>query len=121
VGRAWWYDSYWEKKEKKPWRFHLPNRKIWVCFGLILLSLFLSAASLGFQPTLTALILGVVYYFCRILALCIFIRILLSWFRVHPYSWPVIILCDLSNPILNPLRRIIPTFGALDFSPRWQS
>ena len=117
MGRPWWHDSYWEKKERKKRRFRMPNHKIWIWIGLILLSIFLSAAGLSFQLTWTAFILGIVYYFCRILSICIFIRVILTWFRVRPYSWPVIILYDLTNPILDPLRRIIPTFGGLDFSP----
>ena len=117
MGRPWWHDSYWEKKEKRQRRIRLPGRKSWIWVGLILLSLFLSAASIGFQPDLPDWILGFVSYFCRIVALCIFIRILLSWFRVRAYGWPIIILYDLTNPILEPLRRIVPAFGGFDFSP----
>jgi hypothetical protein len=32
-------------------------------------------------------------------------------------SWPVMILNDLTEPILLPLRRVIPSFGGFDFSP----
>jgi len=117
MGRPWWHDSYWEKKEKPQRRVRWPGRKSWIWIGLVLLSLLLSAASTGFQPDLPDLILGFVSYFCRIIALGIFIRILLSWFRVMTYGWPIIILHDLTNPILEPLRRIMPTFGGFDFSP----
>ncbi|MFC1847037.1 YggT family protein [Chloroflexota bacterium] len=117
MGRPWWYDSYWEKKEKRRRRFRWPSRKSWIWVALVLLSLLLSAASTGFQPDLFDWIHGFVSYFCRILALCIFIHVLLSWFRVRAYSWPITILNDLTNPILEPLRRIMPTFGGFDFSP----
>ena len=117
MGRPWWYDSYWEKKEKKRRRLRMPNRKIWVWFALIAFSLLLSAVGLDFQLTWSAFIIGIVYYFCRILALSIFIRVLLSWFGVRPYSWPVIILYDLTSPVLDPLKRIVPKFGGLDLSP----
>ena len=56
-------------------------------------------------------------YFCRILALLVFIRALISWFRPDSYSWPMVTLYDLTDPILTPLRRIIPAFGGLDLTP----
>jgi YggT family protein len=117
MGRPWWHDSYWEKKEKRRRRFRWPSRKSWIWVALVLLSLFLSAASTSFQPDLFDWILGFVSYFCRIIALCIFIRVLLSWFRFGTYGWPIIILYDLTSPILEPLRRTMPTFGGFDFSP----
>ena len=53
----------------------------------------------------------------------ILIRVLLSWVNVNPYS-PVIdhplvrILNQVTDPVLNPLRRIIPPIaGAIDISP----
>ena len=117
MGRPWWYDSYWQKKEKRRRRFRMPSRKAWIWFALVLLSLFLSTTSTGFQPVLIDWVLGFISYFCRILAFCVLIRALLSWFRLGFYGWPIIILHDLTNPILGPLRRIMPIFGGLDFSP----
>jgi len=116
MGRPWWYDSYWQKKRKRR-RLRMPGRKALAWFALVLLSLLLMAASTGFQPALLDWILGFVSYFCRILAFCVLIRALLSWFRLGVYGWPIIILYDLTNPILEPLRRIMPVFGGLDFSP----
>lgn len=116
MGRPWWYDSYWQKKQKQH-RFRLPNRKILMWSALILLSLLLAVASTGFQPNITDWILGFISYFCRILALCVFIRVMLSWFRFGIYNWPIIFLYDLTSPILEPLRRIIPTLKGFDLSP----
>ena len=117
MGRPWWHDSYWQKEKKQRRRFHLPRRKVWIWLALVLLSLFLSISSIGFQPVLLDWILGFISYFCRILAFCVLIRALLSWFRLGLYGLPIIILYDLTNPILEPLRRIMPIFGGLDFSP----
>ncbi len=117
MGRPWWYDSYWEKKERRQRRSRWPSRKSWAWLVLVGLSLALSVAGTGFQPALIAWLLGFISYFCRILAFAIFLRALLSWFRVGYYSWPVIILNDLTYPILSPLRRIMPSLGGLDFSP----
>ena len=47
-------------------------------------------------------------------------RVLLSWFQVGPNSpfYPVIaILYQVTEPILAPIRRLLPRFGMMDFSP----
>lgn len=55
--------------------------------------------------------------FASVLTLAIFIRIILSWFSVGG-SQPVFrLLVDVTEPVLGPLRRAIPTAGMLDFSP----
>lgn len=47
--------------------------------------------------------------------------ILLSWIRPDPYhpTWgPIIrIVNGIVDPILNPIRRLMPPLGGLDFSP----
>lgn len=53
----------------------------------------------------------------EILSWAIIIRVLLSWVRIDPYH-PVIRLLDqITEPILTPIRSILPTTGGLDFSP----
>jgi len=48
----------------------------------------------------------------------ILIRVLLSWVNVSPYHPLVRILNAVTDPLLRPLRRIIPPIGgALDISP----
>jgi len=44
-------------------------------------------------------------------------RALLSWFNLRPDNPLVVILFDVTEPILAPLRRIIPRIGMLDISP----
>jgi YggT family protein len=117
MSRAWWYDSYWEKNGKRPQRSRGPGRKFWIWSGLVLLSLALAAAIPGFRPSLPAFLEAFAGYFCRILAFAIFVRVLLSWFRVSRYSWPAIILGELTEPVLSPLRRAVPSFWGLDLSP----
>jgi YggT family protein len=116
MGRPWWYDSYYEKGDQKP-KVRKPGRKAIVWIVLILFSLSLSINRTGFQASFTILIVGFVGYLCLFLSLAIFIRVLLSWFRVGYLSLPVIILNDLANPVITPLRGIIPIFRGLDFSP----
>ncbi len=54
---------------------------------------------------------------CEALTIAIFLRILLSWFSPGPTNILVNILYRVTEPILAPLRRIIPRVGMLDFSP----
>jgi YggT family protein len=52
-----------------------------------------------------------------VLMAAIFIRVVASWLGLSPYSrWmrPVMIL---TNWLIEPIRRILPPFGMLDFSP----
>ncbi len=51
------------------------------------------------------------------LTLAIFLRIILSWFSLGQSNILVHILFQVTEPILAPLRRIIPKAGRLDFSP----
>lgn len=51
----------------------------------------------------------------------LFANIILSWIRPDPYhpTWgPIIrIVNGIVDPILNPIRRFLPSMGGLDFSP----
>lgn len=51
----------------------------------------------------------------------LFANIILSWVRPNPYHpvWgPVIrVVTGLTEPILEPVRRLMPAMGGLDFSP----
>ncbi len=47
----------------------------------------------------------------------IFLRVLLSWINPDPRNPVVSMLFSLTEPILAPARRIIPTLGVLDLSP----
>ncbi len=44
-------------------------------------------------------------------------RVLLSWFPIDPYHPVARILFDITEPVLGPLRRILPPVGMIDFSP----
>lgn len=55
--------------------------------------------------------------FFTLLSLAILARVLLSWFRVSPYHPLVDFLYRVTEPILAPLRRVIPPIGMVDISP----
>jgi len=54
---------------------------------------------------------------CRVLTFAIIFRAILSWFSPRPTNILVVILYRVTEPILAPLRRIIPRAGTLDFTP----
>ena len=53
---------------------------------------------------------------CEVLTLAIFIRVILSWFLTRP-NMLSIILDKITEPLLAPLRRLIPRLGMFDFTP----
>jgi YggT family protein len=53
----------------------------------------------------------------ELLYLAIIARILLSWFRTSRSGKFYQIVYGITEPIMAPARRIIPTIGMLDFSP----
>ena len=55
--------------------------------------------------------------FFTLLSLAILARVLLSWVRVSPYHPAVEFLYQITEPILAPLRRVIPPVGMMDISP----
>jgi YggT family protein len=61
------------------------------------------------------------YYFIRFLfegmIWLIIIRVVLSWVPIDPYSPMVRMLREITDPVLEPFRRLIPPIGGFDFSP----
>jgi len=53
----------------------------------------------------------------NLLTLLILARVLMSWFRPDPYNPIVRTIIDLTDPIMEPVRRLIPPVGGMDFSP----
>ncbi len=117
MGRPWWHDSYWEKDQKPQRSPRLPRRKVLVWIGLVVLSLLLAMSRAGFQPFIIVWLVGFVQYFCRILSYTIFARVILSWFGISRYNIFIVILDDVTEPILAPLRRIVPMLGVFDITP----
>ncbi len=57
----------------------------------------------------------------RIYGFIVLARVLLSWVRVSPWhpTWGPIIrfIYQATDPIMEPVRRLLPPMGGLDFSP----
>ena len=66
---------------------------------------------------MTGYIIAFVYLISQVLSIAILIRVVLSWFPIGPSNPFYTIVFQLTEPILAPLRRIIPRVGMLDFTP----
>ena len=53
----------------------------------------------------------------KIIYFVLVLRIILSWFQVDHFSGPVQVLYQITDPILEPLRRLPLRAGMIDFSP----
>lgn len=56
-------------------------------------------------------------FLCRLFAILIVVRSVLSWFSPRPTNVLTVYLYKVTEPFLIPLRRIIPRTGMVDFSP----
>jgi YggT family protein len=52
-----------------------------------------------------------------LLSFAIIARALLSWFPMDPYHPVAVFLIQITEPILAPLRRIVPAVGMMDITP----
>ncbi len=60
---------------------------------------------------------GFIRLLCEVLTIAIIFRAIISWFSPRPTNMLVVILHQVTEPILAPLRRIIPRVGMMDFAP----
>ncbi|HEY4689662.1 MAG TPA: YggT family protein [Anaerolineae bacterium] len=62
-------------------------------------------------------LIGLVQFLFELYSFILLARVLLSWFQVDPYNPLVRALFQLTEPVLEPIRRLLPSAGMLDFSP----
>ena len=60
---------------------------------------------------------GVLALVLNLLSLCIFIRALLSWVQPDPRNPIAQALDAITEPILQPLRQVVPRIGMVDITP----
>lgn len=53
----------------------------------------------------------------NVLYVALIARAILSWLNVSPSNPLVAMLYQVTEPILAPIRRVLPTVGMIDFSP----
>lgn len=67
--------------------------------------------------SITGFIIRVLIKLLQIYSYLILGRVLLSWFIQDPYNKIYRFFLTMTEPILGPLRRILPAMGGWDFSP----
>ncbi len=59
-----------------------------------------------------------VYFLCQVLTIAIFVRAILSWFPNVSNENPLVAtVYHITEPILAPLRSVIPLVGMIDITP----
>lgn len=53
----------------------------------------------------------------NVFEIVLLLRVLISWFRLDPYNPLVRFLYDITEPVLAPIRAVLPSTGMMDFSP----
>jgi YggT family protein len=66
---------------------------------------------------LTYQLIGIINIAFRVLVYLIIARCILSFVRHDPYQPIIRFIYDVTEPVMKPFRRIIPSAGGLDFSP----
>ena len=60
---------------------------------------------------------GLVRTLFEIYSVIMLVRVLSSWFQIDPYNPMMRLLYQVTEPILAPIRRMLPQTGGIDFSP----
>lgn len=66
---------------------------------------------------MAAYFVNFVLLFIQVLSYAIIGRVIMSWIDQPGAMRVTVILHDITEPILGPLRRILPSMGGLDFTP----
>lgn len=64
------------------------------------------------------ILVGLIFLVLQLFQLILLARVLLSWFPNIDTSNPIVqFLYDITEPILRPVRSVLPNTGMIDFSP----
>ena len=94
-----------------------------VIIGIVLLAILDFVAGLvadlmvGFSGGIGGVLRLLVYWTFTVLRIAILVRVIASWLPISPYSPWIRWSFTLSEPILRPLRRVIPPFRSIDITP----
>ena len=64
-----------------------------------------------------SLFFAILRVFCEILTFAVFLRAIMSWIIPGQANLFTDILYHVTEPVLSPLRRILPRTGGIDFAP----
>ncbi len=62
-------------------------------------------------------VLGLVQFLFDLYVIILLARVLLSWVQLDPQNPLVNLVHQLTEPLLAPIRRLLPQTGMMDFSP----
>ncbi len=62
-------------------------------------------------------LISIVFLLLQILWFAIFARAIISWFPIDPQGPIVKALDSVTEPVLGPLRRVVPRIGMVDITP----
>ena len=62
-------------------------------------------------------LITLISYLSKAFTLLIIGRVILSWVNPNPNNFLVSLIYRLTEPVLRPVRSILPSMGGLDFSP----
>jgi YggT family protein len=65
-----------------------------------------------------AAVFDILNIFLGLYGVLLLLRVLISWVRLDPYTNPIAhFLYAVTEPVLQPIRSILPSTGMIDFSP----
>jgi len=107
----------------------LPSSAPWWALMFVVVAGILLMAALGFAREQLALVLTAldggasglyrlaVSWVFSLFQLAIIVRVVMSWIRFRPGAWYSRWAYKLSEPILRPIRNLVPLFSGMDLSP----
>jgi len=75
------------------------------------------AIAMSSQAGVGGVLVMLVRWIFGVLRLALIVRIVSSWFGMSPYSRWIRWSFQLTDPILGPLRQVVPTIGVIDITP----
>ncbi len=64
-----------------------------------------------------AVLIQFVNLFVTVFQILLLIRVVMSWITPNPTSWFGNLMVELTDPILAPIRKVLPKSQLIDFSP----
>jgi YggT family protein len=86
-------------------------------YAAVLLILLIFGTTASISVIATTAVVKLVMLSINLFMFAIFVRIILSWISPGQYNPATAIIGTLTEPVLRPFRRLIPTIGGFDISP----
>ena len=87
---------------------------------VVLLALIIKLMGYALPPVLQLLVwslVGVTALFLKVFFFALIISVILSWVAPHSHNPAAMLVFQLCEPLLAPIRRVLPSMGGLDLSP----